>query len=73
MSLEALVSCRHLRDLLADNARCDQLFHEHDSIFCDFSRQRVTSKTLEVSTDSVRRPASHPSHCPDCDTHLESP
>ena len=65
MSIKALVPCRHLRDLLADNARCDQLFHEHDSIFCDFSRQRVTSKTLEVSTASVHRPAPYPSHNPD--------
>ena len=65
MSIEALVSCRHLRDLLADNNRCDQLFHEHDSIFCDFSRQRVTSKTLEVSTASVLWLAPYPSHSPD--------
>ena len=62
MSIEALVSCRPLRDLLADHARCDELFHEHDSIFCDFSRQRVTSKTLQVSTASVLQLAPHPSH-----------
>ena len=39
---------RHLRDLLRDGHRSDTLFHEFNKIIADFSRQRVTSKTLEV-------------------------
>lgn len=42
--------CRHLRDLLADVSRCDGLFFEHNGIVCDFSRQRVTTKTVQVSS-----------------------
>ena len=39
---------RHLRALLRDAARSDFLFHEHNKIISDFSRQRVTQKTIEV-------------------------
>lgn len=39
---------RHLRDLLRDGHRSDTLFHEFNKIIADFSRQRVTSRTLEV-------------------------
>ena len=39
---------RHLRDLLRDAARSELLFHEHNKIISDFSRQRVTQKTIEV-------------------------
>ncbi|KAL3144094.1 hypothetical protein ABBQ32_003885 [Trebouxia sp. C0010 RCD-2024] len=38
----------HLRDLLADVPRCDDLFFEHNGIICDFSRQRVTTKTVQL-------------------------
>ena len=40
--------CRHLRELLGDPQRSEHLFHEHNGILCDLSRQRVTDKTLEV-------------------------
>ena len=39
---------RHLRDLLRDAERSDMLYEEHNKIIADFSRQRVTKKTLEV-------------------------
>ncbi|KAL0028857.1 hypothetical protein WJX77_001267 [Trebouxia sp. C0004] len=38
----------HLRDLLTDETRCNELFFEHNGITCDFSRQRVTPKTVKL-------------------------
>ena len=43
-----MLLCRHLRDLLRDSARSEALFHEHNKVLADFSRQRITSKTLDV-------------------------
>lgn len=40
--------CRHLRDLMLDEARCMNLIKESEGIYFDFSRQRVTPKTLEL-------------------------
>jgi len=34
--------------MLSDEARCNELFFEHNGITCDFSRQRVTPKTVKV-------------------------
>jgi hypothetical protein len=39
---------RHLKDLLRDSDRSDSLFFENEGIIADFSRQRVTDKTLKV-------------------------
>eukprot|EP00850_Spirogloea_muscicola_P022134 SM000278S10021 [mRNA] locus=s278:92243:98216:- [translate_table: standard] len=36
----------HLRDLLADQHRCESMIKEFDSIVLDFSRQRVTEETI---------------------------
>ncbi|CAL5218666.1 g372 [Coccomyxa viridis] len=38
----------HLRVLLRDAKRSEFLFHEHNKIISDFSRQRVTEKTIEL-------------------------
>ncbi|GIL43028.1 hypothetical protein Vafri_837 [Volvox africanus] len=38
----------HLRDLLHDEARCMALIKESEGILCDFTRQRVTQRTLEL-------------------------
>ncbi len=43
-----MLLCRHLRVLLRDAKRSEFLFHEHNKIISDFSRQRVTEKTIEV-------------------------
>lgn len=40
--------CRHLRDLLHDEKRCMSLIKESEGIYFDFTRQRVTQKTMEV-------------------------
>ncbi len=42
-----------MRDLLRDSARSDMLFHEHNKVLADFSRQRVTDKTLEASAPTL--------------------
>ena len=38
----------HLKDLLLDEKRCDALFHEHDGVLLDLSRQRQTPRTQEL-------------------------
>ncbi|CAK0773032.1 hypothetical protein CVIRNUC_004023 [Coccomyxa viridis] len=45
----------HLRDLLRDAARSELLFHEHNKIISDFSRQRVTQKTIELLVNLADR------------------
>jgi hypothetical protein len=41
----------HLRDLMADEERCAGLIKEAGGIYADFSRQRVTGKTMEVGKE----------------------
>lgn len=38
----------HLRDLITDEARCSALTATHGDILLDFSRQRVTSETMDM-------------------------
>lgn len=38
----------HLRDLLTDETRTSNLIKESLGIYCDFSRQRVTQKTMQL-------------------------
>ena len=38
----------HLKDLLLDEPRCDALFHEHDGVLLDLSRQRQIPRTQEL-------------------------
>ena len=38
----------HLRDLMADDARCMSLIKEAEGMYIDFSRQRITAKTIDV-------------------------
>ena len=38
----------HLRDLLQDEARCEALIAEHNRIYLDFARQRMTPRTMEL-------------------------
>ena len=37
----------HLRDLLKDYNRCENLTLEHDGVYVDYARQRVTEETME--------------------------
>eukprot|EP00873_Tetraselmis_striata_P037334 jgi/Tetstr1/457598/TSEL_044166.t1 len=50
------VRALHLRDLLQEDARCAELAAEHNGIFLDFCRQKLTSETLgklEALADEV--------------------
>jgi len=38
----------HLRDLLQDKERCDQLYAAHDGVYLDYSRQRASLKTMDL-------------------------
>jgi len=38
----------HLRDLMQDEERCDELYATHDGVYLDYSRQRVTGETMEL-------------------------
>ena len=37
----------HLRDLLKNYDRCENLTLEHDGVYVDYARQRVTEETME--------------------------
>ncbi|GMH41089.1 hypothetical protein BSKO_08999 [Bryopsis sp. KO-2023] len=45
----------HLGELLADGERSKQLIHEHNDVYCDFSRQKVTQRTLELLLDLAKK------------------
>lgn len=45
------VSSTHLRELLRDNSRCDAMFAKYDDIVMDYSRQRVSIKTMNLLFD----------------------
>lgn len=49
----------HLRDLLLDSERNDALTAEHDGIFLDYSRQRVTNKTMDLLFELAERTGLH--------------
>merc|ERR1712216_970165 len=44
----------HLRDLIADAKRCEELVIESDGVYCDFARQRVTHDTMTKLYDLAR-------------------
>lgn len=54
----------HLRDLLSDESRCDAFTAEHNGVFLDYSRQRMTIKTkgllLELAEEASVSSKVHP-------------
>lgn len=38
----------HLRDLLQDKERCDEMFATHDGVYLDYSRQRASLETMDM-------------------------
>jgi glucose-6-phosphate isomerase len=40
----------HLRDLLKDADRCNEMYAVHDGVYLDYSRQRVTQETMKFLT-----------------------
>jgi hypothetical protein len=45
----------HLRDLLQNEERSDKLFAEHDGLYLDYSRQRVTLDTMDLLFDLANK------------------
>jgi glucose-6-phosphate isomerase len=45
----------HLRDLLLDGERCEKLYAQHDGVYLDYCRQRITLETVELLLDLARR------------------
>mmetsp|Transcript_51985 Transcript_51985/g.125378 ORF Transcript_51985/g.125378 Transcript_51985/m.125378 type:complete len:818 (+) Transcript_51985:1228-3681(+) len=45
----------HLRDLLSDEERSNNMFAEHDGVYLDYSRQRATLKTLDLLQDLAKK------------------
>jgi glucose-6-phosphate isomerase len=43
------IEATHLKNLLQDGDRTDMLSMESDGVYADFSRQRVTKETVEVT------------------------
>ncbi len=44
----------HLRDLLQDEERAQAMFADHDGVYLDYSRQRATSKTMDLLQDLAK-------------------
>lgn len=42
------IKATHLRDLMQDDARVKSMYAEYDGVALDYSRQRVTEKTMEL-------------------------
>eukprot|EP00232_Nephroselmis_pyriformis_P023375 CAMPEP_0182861104 /NCGR_PEP_ID=MMETSP0034_2-20130328/5303_1 /TAXON_ID=156128 /ORGANISM="Nephroselmis pyriformis, Strain CCMP717" /LENGTH=559 /DNA_ID=CAMNT_0024992993 /DNA_START=27 /DNA_END=1706 /DNA_ORIENTATION=+ len=42
----SVIEGTHLKDLMEDPARCGELVKEHNGVYLDFSRQRVTMDTM---------------------------
>jgi glucose-6-phosphate isomerase len=45
------IQTTHLRELLQDSERCDQMYAVHDGVYLDYSRQRVTVDTMKFLYD----------------------
>ncbi|EEC43144.1 isomerase glucose-6-phosphate isomerase [Phaeodactylum tricornutum CCAP 1055/1] len=41
------IGTTHLKDLLQDRERCDEMYATHDGVYLDYSRQRVTLETMK--------------------------
>lgn len=49
------IKSTHLRVLLQDPVRCDAMFAEHDGVYFDYSRQRVTLETMDLLFDLAEK------------------
>lgn len=45
----------HLRDLLQDQTRCDNMYATYDGIYLDYSRQKANLKTMELLYDLAKK------------------
>jgi len=49
------IKSTHLRELLQDPVRCDTMWAEHDGVYFDYSRQRVTLETMDLLFDLAEK------------------
>ncbi len=49
------IGSTHLRDLLQEKHRCDELYATHDGVYLDYSRQRITLETIDLLLDLAER------------------
>jgi len=49
------IETTHLRDLLQDSERSNAMYCEHDGVYLDYSRQRITLETLDLLEDLAKR------------------
>lgn len=42
------IKTTHLRDLLKDEERCNEMFAEHDGVYLDYARQRANLETIDL-------------------------
>ena len=49
------IQSTHLRDLLQDKKRCDELYATHDGVYFDYSRQRITLETMDMLLELAER------------------
>ncbi len=52
-----------MRDLLADEKRCMNLVKESEGIYFDFSRERITEQTIQVTSQQISGTRSAWFHC----------
>ena len=52
--LKSEIDQSHLRDLLQDEHRSQNMFAEHDGVYLDYSRQRATLKTMDLLQDLAK-------------------
>jgi len=45
----------HLRELLQDQKRSDEMYVDYDGVYLDYSRQQVTKETMELLTSLAER------------------
>lgn len=43
-----VIKSTHLRDMLQDPIRCDDMYAEHDGVYLDYSRQQTTLETMDL-------------------------
>lgn len=48
------IEASHLRDLLQDKERAENMFVDHDGVYLDYSRQRATLETMDLLQDLAK-------------------
>mmetsp|Transcript_21194 Transcript_21194/g.24557 ORF Transcript_21194/g.24557 Transcript_21194/m.24557 type:complete len:826 (-) Transcript_21194:17-2494(-) len=49
------IETTHLRSLLQDQTRSDQMYATHDGLYFDYTRQRITPETMDLLVDLAQK------------------